>query len=157
VNVYQNEFDKRQRSSAYWHNGSHDLLVSARTLSKAMADNKGLEVNYWAPYKMLIGMSFELLFKCHCVEAGTSFRHTHDLVELAKTANLRASRHEIEVFKTLSAFIIWDGRYPIPKTAKSLEEHWKHQIDLSQSDELDFEILLPIWRRFSDLYLERHR
>jgi hypothetical protein len=155
VNVYQNQFDERQQTSAYWHNRSHDLLVSARTLSKAMEDDKRLEVNCLPSYKMLIGMSFELLLKCHCIAAETSFRPTHDLVELARTANLRVSKHEIEVLKILSAFIIWDGRYPIPKTVKMLEEHWKHQNDFLQGDELDFEKLLPIWRRFSDLYLEK--
>lgn len=154
MNVYQNVFDERRRSSAYWHNRSSDLLISARTLSKAMAESNGLELSCWAPYKMLIGMSFELLFKCHCVENGIAFRPTHDLVQLARTANLPISAHEIDILKTLSAFIVWDGRYPIAKTVNLLEEHWKHQSKSSQGDELDFDKLLPIWRRFSDLYLE---
>lgn len=157
VDVYQKQFDERQKTPAYWHNKSNDLLVSARALSRAMEDCKSLEINCWAPYKMLIGMSFELLFKCHCIAAGTNFRPTHDLVELARSANLRTSKHEDEVLKTLSAFIIWDGRYPTPKTATLLEQHWKRQRDFLQCDELDFEKLLPIWRRFSDLYLEAHR
>lgn len=147
-------FDERRTSSAYWHNRSSDLLISARTLSKAMAESHGLELSCWAPYKMLIGMSFELLFKCHCVETGITFRPTHDLVQLARTANLPISGPETGILKTLSAFIVWDGRYPIPKTVELFEEHWKHQSKSSQDDELDFDKLLPIWRRFSDLYLE---
>lgn len=119
-----------------------------------MAERDGLELSCWAPYKMLIGMSFELLFKSHCVKNGIAFRPTHDLVQLVRTANLPISGHEIDILKTLSAFIVWDGRYPIPKTVELLEEHWKHQSKSSQDDELDFDKLLPIWRRYSDLYLE---
>lgn len=157
MNVYQKQFEKRRETSAYWHNKSQDLLVSARTLSNAMQNDNRLEINCQAPYKMLMGMAFELLFKCHCVDAEVSFRHTHNLVELASAAGLSATSHEIAILRDLSAFIVWDGRYPVPKTSKLLEEHWKHQSNSVQCADSDFEKLLPIWRRFSDLYLLKHQ
>lgn len=169
MDAYQKQFDVRQRNSAYWHGKSHDLLISALTLWKAMQGNNILEANCWGAYKMLMGMSFELLFKAHCVGAGISFRATHDLCELAQTADFTVSKQEAGIFRVLSGHIIWDGRYPIPKTPNQLENHWKLESDVLSdpacigdfstvplTGKLDYEDLLPIWKRFSDLYLETY-
>jgi hypothetical protein len=169
VDAYQRQFDIRKTTSAYWHSKSHDLLVSARTLWKAMQENRSLEVNCWATYMMLMGMSFELILKAHCVGAGTSHRATHDLVELARTAQFTTSKQETGILKVLTGFIIWDGRYPSPKIAKQLEDHWRHQRDVMYdaqgigelnaevlNDKMEFENLISIWRVFSDSYLERY-
>lgn len=167
MDAYQKQFKLRQETPAYWHCKSHDLLVSARVLWTAMQDNKALDANCWSTYKMLMGMSFELIFKAHCVGAGTSFNDTHDLVLLAKTANFTTSKDENGVFNVLKEYIIWDGRYPIPKKAQHLESHWKNQNKVLNNEKklgsltfkvsnnkLDFENLLPIWRKYSDLYME---
>ena len=79
MDIYEKQFQLRQETSAYWHSKSHDLLVSARTLWVAMKGNHNLEVNCWATYKMLIGMSFELIFKAHCVGRKTKFDNIHNL------------------------------------------------------------------------------
>ena len=159
----------RQETPAYWHNKSHDLLVSARTIWNAMRENKGLEINCWATYKMLMGLSFELLLKAHCVGAGIGFANTHDLVALARTANFSISNNESRILKILSEYIIWDGKYPVPKNAQHLESHWKNEGNvlndkkkvgnltvLVSNDKLDFENLLTIWRKYSDLFMEKY-
>ena len=155
MDLYNKQFELRQETSGYWHNKSHDLLVSARTLWKAMQSEKDLEINCWATYKMLIGMSFELLFKAHCIGSGTEFNSTHDLVALANTANLPTSKSENKILKVLSEYVIWDGRYPTPKKPEHLKEHWKNQADLSD-EKLDLENLMPLWRRFSDSFMEQY-
>lgn len=99
MDLYNKQFELRQETPAYWHNKSHDLLVSARTLWKAMQKERDLEINSWSTYKILMGMSLELLFKAHCVGAGVSFGATHDLVSLAKTANFTTSKEEKWNFK----------------------------------------------------------
>lgn len=149
------QYNARQNTPAYWHNKSHDLLVSARTLWVAMQNNSNLEVNCWATYKMLMGMSFELLFKAHCVGAGIVFDPVHDLMALARTANFTASKEEKSIFEVLSAYILWDGRYPTPKKPEYLKMHWDNQNKMSD-DNLDFERLLPMWRRFSDAFVEKY-
>lgn len=78
---YQTQLNIRQETPAYWHNKSHDLFVSARTLWKAIK----VEANFLAAYKMLMRMSIKLLFKANCVGAGIIFNITHDLMVLAKT------------------------------------------------------------------------
>ncbi|WP_257294223.1 hypothetical protein [Endozoicomonas sp. YOMI1] len=155
MDLYNKQFELRQETSGYWHNKSHDLLVSARTLWKAMQSEKDLEINCWATYKMLIGMSFELLFKAHCIGSDTEFNPTHDLVALANTANLPTSKSENKILQVLSEYVIWDGRYPTPKKPEHLKGHWKNQADLSD-EKLDLENLMPLWRRFSDSFMEQY-
>lgn len=152
MDAYRKQFELRQDAPAYWHNKSHDLLVSARILWKAMQGNKELQFNCWATYKMLMGMSFELLLKAYCVCAEIEFKPTHDLVVLARTANLPTSKEENKILKILSEYVIWDGRYPIPKTPEKLKEHSNNQAQLLD-DKLDLENLMSIWRRFSDLFM----
>lgn len=121
MDIYQKQFELRQENSAHWHSKSHDLLVSARTLWEAMQESKDLEIPCWATYKMLMGMSFELLIKAHCVGAGINFSQIHDLVALARTANLTTSNAENQLLKLLSEYVIWDGRYPTPKKPNTLK------------------------------------
>lgn len=169
MDLYNKQFELRQEIPAYWHNKSHDLLVSARTLWKAMQKERELEINCWSTYKMLMGMSLELLFKAHCVGAGVSFGATHDLVSLAKTANFTTPKEENEILNVLSEYIIWDGRYPTPKKPQHLKNHWKNQSKVLNdkknfgcltvqvsNNKLDFENLLPIWRKYSDLFMDRY-
>ena len=153
MDLYNKQFEQRQETPGYWHSKSHDLLVSARTLWKAMQNESELEINCWATYKMLMGMSFELLFKAHCIGSGTEFKTTHDLVALARTSGLSTSKDENKILKVLSEYIIWDGRYPTPKKPEHLKEHWKNQASLLD-EKLDLEELMPLWRRISDLFME---
>ena len=155
MDPYQAHFDTRQETPAYWHNKSHDLLISARILWKAMQENKNLEVNCWATYKMLMGMSFELVFKAHCVGADVEFNSTHDLVALAHTASISISKDEKHMLRVLSEYVIWDGRYPTPKKPVHLKDHWQCQAKLLD-DKLNFENLMPLWRRFSDSFMAQY-
>lgn len=152
INPYQKQFDMRQKNSTYWYNKSHDLFVSAHVLWKATQETKELEINCWDAYKMLMGLSFELLFKARCISTNISFKPIHDLVKLAETANLNITEEENKILKILSEYVIWDSKYPTPTRIKDLENHWKHQKELS-NDKLDFENLLPIWRRISDSFM----
>jgi hypothetical protein len=166
MDTYARQFELRQGTSAYWHNKSHDLLVSAQTLWVAMQENRNLEVNCCATYKMLLGMSFELVLKAHCVGRKTDFSKNHKLVDLASNVGISITDEEKSILNILTEYIIWDGRYPTPKQPQHLRDHWKNQNDLftekvqlgslkggKSNGKLDFENLRPIWRRFSDAYL----
>ena len=155
MDIYNKHFELRQETPGYWHNKSLDLLVSARTLWRAMQSEKELKINCWATYKMLMGMSFELLFKAHCIGSGKYLSTTHDLVVLANTASLPTSKDENKILKVLTEYIIWDGRYPTPKKLEHLERHWKNKAN-GLDDSLEFEELMPIWRRFSDSFIEQY-
>ncbi len=169
MNTYQKQFELRQETPVYWHNKSNDLLLSARTLWVAMEQNVSLEVNCLSTYKMLMGMSLELLFKAHCVGECISYGPTHDLVLLAKTANFAMSKDENRILKVLSEYILWGGRYPTPKKFEHLESHWKNQSKVLNdkkklgnlevqvlNNKLDFESLLPLWRKYSDKFMDKY-
>lgn len=169
MDAYQEQFKLRQKTPAYWHNKSQDLCVSARTLWVAMQDNESLEATCLSTYKMLMGMSFELLFKAHCVGARIIFEDTHKLEALACKAELPTSKDENRILRVLSEYVIWDGRYPTPKKPQHLENHWENQNQVLYNNEklgnltvrvsnekLDFEGLLPIWRRCSDLFMDKY-
>lgn len=155
MNDYNKQFELRKETSGYWYNKSQDLLISARTVWKAMQSEKTLEINCGETYKMLMGMSFELLFKAHCIRSGINFKSTHDLVSLAKTASLSTSTDENKILKVLSEYVIWDGRYPTPKKPEHLEGHWKNKSSL-EDDKLDLDTLIPLWRRFSDSFIAQY-
>lgn len=168
MDLYKKQFETRKNTPAYWHNKSQDLFVSARTLWKAMEENKSLEVNCWSTYKMLMGMSFELLFKAHCVGAGIDFEMTHDLVGLAKSAKLPTSEEENKILNVLSEYVLWDGRYPTPKKDIHLKNHWQNENKIAHDKQagsmhfeisnknLDLENLSQIWRKSSDLFLSKY-
>jgi hypothetical protein len=132
-----------------------------------MQSNQALEVNCLSPYRMLAGLSFELLFKAHCIGACKPIRAIHSLSELARSANVDVSPAAQEILDVLSGYIFWDGRYPTPKDWKWLETHWKAEAKLLRSatepvaaelwtDKLSMEVLIQLWRSWSDLYLKRY-
>lgn len=166
MNIYKIQFEIKNKTPDCWHNKSRDLLASARILWDAIQSKKELEVSCWKSCKMLMGMSFELLFKAHCIGKDIDFDATHDLVSLARAANLTTSKDENEVLKVLSEYVVWDGRYPTPRKFQYLENHWKNQSKVQnnkvkaenltmmvQNDKLNFEKLMPIWRKFSDSFM----
>lgn len=120
-----------------------------------MQKDRELEINCWSTYKMLMGMSFELLFKAYCIGSGTEFSPTHDLVAVANTANLSISKEENRMLKVLSEYVLWDGCYSTPRKSAHLKRHWKSQASLLD-DKLDLESLMPFWRRFSDSFMAQY-
>lgn len=169
MNEYKKQFYLRNSTSAYWYSKSHDLIVSAHALWVAMQESRKLEVNCLATYKMLVGMSFELIFKAHCISSKTDFIQSHKLYDLALTAGISVSEQDKSILDILTEYIIWDGRYPTPKRFQYLRDHWRRQGEVLTNEvgmgcfkfrqsngKLDFDNLIPIWRRFSDAYLDRY-
>ncbi len=71
-------------------------------------------------YRMICGMSMELLLKTIIVARGKEPKSVHHLDELAADAGVVYTPEQLDLLKILSAAIIWDGKYPVPKK----EEHW---------------------------------
>lgn len=87
-------------------------------------------LSFIGEYHMLLGLAFENLIKGFIslvrLEAGElpplpkSYLFGHDLVELAnhpECAGLALSKSEIETLDRLSPYVVWAGRYPLPKKA----------------------------------------
>ena len=164
MDSYDYQFKNLSENSLHWHNKASDLFISAKVLWEAM-DN-GDAVACWSTYKMLMGLSFELLFKSISIQRNLNFSATHQLVDLANSANLKLAKDEEETLRVLTEYILWDGKYPVPHKKSYLENHWKHQDRVAYDNEklgkltfqrsnnkLDFDELAKIWRKYSDIYM----
>lgn len=170
MDLYEKQFNANRDSSTAWHNKSANLLTTAHVLWKAMEDDNSLSLDCWSTYKMLMGMSFELLFKSICIQKNLTFKHTHNLVSLSKSAGINLSKDEASVLSVLTEYIYWDGKYPTPKDKDALEKHWKNENKVTnhetkmgnltiqeQNGKLDFDQLIKIWRDYSDAYMDNKK
>ena len=159
MNVYERNFDENSKNSLAWLNKSSDLFGSALVLWNAIESDDNL-FYCWSPYKMLMGMSFELLFKAICTEKKVAFSHSHNLFALSQSGNVSLTKEEVSILNILTEYIIWDGKYPNPKSKNNLEHHWKNENKVNndhfkienlnaqrRNDKLDFDPLAEIWRK----------
>ena len=172
MDVYKKEYENRKNTSTYWHNKSADLMSSARVLWKAMEADKQAQITCYATYKMLFGMSLELLLKAHCVAQqieNPRIENTHNLTEISNIAGIKLKKSENKVLDVLSEYIVWDGRYPTPKNPAKLKRHWENVRDVAYDKEpfgnlellkpngaFSFENLFRIWRGLSDDYFQKY-
>jgi hypothetical protein len=119
----------------YWINSANALRASAAAiwyflqsdapvdLSSALASDPPLDtaVNLSQVYRMLCGMSLELAYKASLVAMGEKIKPTHDLAWLAEQVLSSVSRRDRGLLELLAQSVVWEGRYPAPKEALSLE------------------------------------
>ncbi len=125
----------------YWIRKANDLLESANLIEpkvlelwKSYRENLGGKSDilktdhYIGRYFMLIAFAVENLLNASIIndkagEYKRTFRETlkfpkelqsHDLVKLAKKANVDFSTEEEDLMRRLTRSAIWYGRYPIP-------------------------------------------
>lgn len=53
--------------------------------------------------------------------------HGHDLAELAKQTGIAFTLDEKGLFRRLSTFVVWGGRYPIPIKSSDMVQHTKYR------------------------------
>ena len=164
MDPYEYQFENLSRNSLHWYNKSSDLFISARVLWEAMDNGHAIEC--WSTYKMLMGLSFELLFKAIAIQRKLTFPTNHQLVKIANSAKLNLTVDEKTILRVLTEYILWDGKYPVPHKKTHLENHWKHQNKVAydkekrgiltiqrQNNKLDFDELAIIWRKYSEIYM----
>ena len=164
MSLYEKKFDENAKSSSAWLNKSSDLLRSAHVLWKAMENNDSA-FYCWSTYKMLMGMSFELLFKAISIQKQIEFDYSHILSDLSQSAKVSLTEGEVSILNVLTEYIVWDGKYPNPKDKRFLEQHWKNENKVSkdsfkignlefqkENDKLGFDSLVELWRKCLDAY-----
>lgn len=131
----ERQFERRKSNSVYWYNKAVDLRGSAAALWATMQDEEASQVAErlglgrdftfriacWPVYRMLCGLSLELMFKAIIVARGASPPATHDLVRLSEQAGVATDAHDSGLLSILSEAILWDGKYPVPKQEVRLE------------------------------------
>lgn len=87
-------------------------------------------------FRIICGMSLELLYKALIVSHGEQVAYKHELLELAHAAGVEVGPGDEPLLQILSEAIKWDGRYPVPKKRATLEELYElereHLVDWRQ-------------------------
>lgn len=123
-------YSMRRRAPLWWHNKSSDLRASAGAVwlainsdsPREIADQLNLGESFdmriacWPVYRMLCGMSLELIFKALIVVEGREPNHAHNLRQLVKDAGLRCCEDTLAILDVLTESAVWHGRYPVPKS-----------------------------------------
>jgi hypothetical protein len=172
MEIFEEQYEMRATVPAYWHNKSADLHSSARVLWKAMEADSQLQITCCSTYKMLMGMSFEVLIKAHCIAQkikNDKIHKTHQLTKLAEIAGLKLTKEDKKILDILTEYVIWDGKYPTPKKSIHLKMHNDniHETTYDKkslgtlnvyksNDSLDFSSLNQIWRKLSGEYMEKY-
>ncbi|QLB41759.1 hypothetical protein HV560_02350 [Mannheimia pernigra] len=162
--LHQKTHSRLKQTSDYWHSEAANLLTSAEVLYNNL-DKKPF---CWNSYKLLIGLSFELLLKSIAIQKNMELSHTHKLDELIKSINIPLSNNDdLGILKILTEYVIWAGKYPIPKKAhelpklSNLENQYLNKtiskignIKIgTYNNKLDFPYLLKLWQKINDVYI----
>ncbi|WP_254509524.1 HEPN domain-containing protein [Anatilimnocola floriformis] len=130
-------YEGRKLHPNYWFNKSSDLHGAAAVLWTAMNNDDttlraecALDPSYRfkvalpLPFRMLCGMSIELLLKAIIVAHSQEPGMTHGLSSLARAAGVKFADSQLPLLEILSQTIVWDGRYPVPtpKNQQSFEK-----------------------------------
>ena len=110
---------------------------------------------------MLCGMSLELAYKASLVAMGQKIKPTHDLTWLAEQVLSSVSRKERGLLELLAQSVIWEGRYPAPKDALSLEYFvylWYENLYRAERHSDTMTVLKPVepnplnWENYNELW-----
>jgi len=116
-----------ERAPLHWHNKASQLRASAAAtwycmsqadqaeVERSLGSPSNLGLGYAYPaYRMLCGMSIEAMLKAILVAKGLDAPASHDLLWLARHAEMQLDATETGLLALLTECIIWHGRYPAP-------------------------------------------
>lgn len=154
------EFARLNESELRWRNKADDLRLAAEAVWESRKQGP--------VYLMLCGMSLEALYKAIAVVRGKEVQHSHDLLGLAARAGLRVDVSEEGALELLTAAIVWDGRYPVPRKWRHLRGYRRlfHSVMsdryltassvaiLRPNSALDWEHFCRLWRGADNFFWE---
>ncbi|HFG1940823.1 TPA: hypothetical protein ACGF6E_003639, partial [Vibrio cholerae] len=179
--IYDLQFEQMSGNASYWHSKSCHLINSAKILWGAWS--RGETLDSGDTYRMIMGMSFELLFKSFLVAKSIEIVTNHNLNELANSAGFTLDDKESSILHNLTGYIYWQGKYPVPKpiATKKLNVSGGEGIKLQRepfistyvsgqkiiednpakpslltSNDLDYDNLLLLWQKFNSEYVSKY-
>jgi hypothetical protein len=165
-------FDRQKKFSIYWEQSADELHASACSLWFSMQNGNehpnmrhvvtpalpSHSISYVRVYRMLFGMSLELLFKSMLITQGKPPIYKHDLNLLANAVGVTLTKESSDVLKLLSHSIVWEGRYPAPKDQSEFDSWRENEFEIANdritgsrlnirrpNARLDFDSLERIW------------
>ena len=102
-----------------------DIWMSNARLFKNAADLIATQNEYSPPLPFYFnaGLSIELGLKAVAVAKSKDFPKTHRLIDLVRFSGIEITLDQEVTLELLSEFIIWAGRYPVPKKADDWDKH----------------------------------
>lgn len=167
VDPYSQEFRNRQ-SPQWWYNKASQLHASAAviwhfgvannvpdSIKKELGFPSGFsfDVGCFPVFPLLCGLAIETLLKGIIVLSGDRVEFKHNLVGLAEDAKLELDEALKKNLRFLSEAVIWDSKYPVPKSENHLRSHWLEHSDISWS----WDEHRKIWDRFADEFFAREK
>jgi len=163
-----------------WRIQAYDLRASAGLLWYAIENNdhtqmkgylglsEGIDIGASCKrtYCMIAGLAFELLLKSIVLEKkpNISFIDSHNLLHLLKICEIEICQDELNILNLLTEYVVWAGRYPIPKKAEDIVRYNnifnRTVVDFSQTGNtttlkyngsLEWESVMKLWRTFEDI------
>jgi hypothetical protein len=131
--VYRFEFDATANGPGAWLFSAEALFAAAKIIKKDAAEQRGegllasgLMLVPYPVYAMLLGYAIECTLKGIWVKNGHVLAKAgrfvgvpkvgdHQLAQLAIAIGVKLSAKEKDVLQRLSEFVLFAGRYPIPK------------------------------------------
>lgn len=180
------DFKRYSESGLSWYNKAWHLMGAAGALWACQTDDRsrqivgelGLETEFSmeqalnAPYLMLCGLSFEVLFKAIVVEkGGKPNMRIHNLRALASDACVALTEKQKGQLDLLSEYITWAGRYPVSKEREAFNKlphlRWEHLLlhkkfpdsnfaELCAGSQLDWHGFHKLWRYIEKIYWKHH-
>jgi HEPN domain-containing protein len=80
------------------------------------------------PFYYNSGVALELALKAIAIAKSLPFKTTHRLNDLCELIELKLTKDQMYTLELLSEFIVWSGRYPVPKK----QEQWNNYHDVVQ-------------------------
>jgi len=159
-------YEQRKQESVYWFSKASDLRGGAavlwtsinstsREITADLGLGSGFRMDVALPlvYRMLCGMSLELLLKAVIVAHRKEVKTIHLLGELAADAGVEYTPEQFELLQILTEAIVWDGRYPVPTEKQKF--HWEKLKGLEEAQLFDKVAIgdtgLMVLRRNDDL------
>lgn len=176
----KDKYHQKSEEPLYWFNKASDLRGTAGLIwigmksenfdeiAEKLGFGKGFNFGFacWKPYHMICGLALELAFKAIIVSHRKNVPSSHNLNELAVLAELDYSEEDLELMRILSSFIVWSGKYPIPKSSVEMENHYdlidKHFFKVTkqvgdlqfkqQHKSFDWDSFSSLWAKASDTF-----
>jgi hypothetical protein len=146
--LWQQAFESTGNNPLSWRHSAENLLTGARAVRKEVRDFGRMMHSLAAVEALLLGFAIECLLKAIYINGGNTlvkqgkYVHVrnaadHDLIQLAAAAGVSLTTTERRVLRKLTPFILFAGRYPIPKEANSMKPVMGESPRFISREELD--------------------
>jgi hypothetical protein len=176
---FEEQFERRKNNPEAWGETADTLWAAANVLLRAQEENRNLgggcpEPEYEhldSPATLLYGFALENLIKGYLIKKHNSFDNAlkaaqgiwkgHNVSVLAAKTGIPLTETQQIQLKSIDAFIIWAGRYPIPlvpdKFTVKKQLHTANNWTPTEISWSGIELLKPFWKQMEDAIFAESR